>query len=204
MLNVCQRAQLADELRAIPYGSTATLSVAFNRAEVPRPLDAYGYIIPRSEAKPVLACTWTSTKIPGRAPNGMVLIRVFLGRSDDEEILTQDDDALLAMARVELEETLGITAAPRFSRIYRWYRAMPQYILGHPERVERIAQQLKVHPGLLIAGAAYRGVGIPDCIRDGEQAAQQAWAFLFGQQTPSCATFDHFKNLRPPTRCTKR
>lgn len=180
--------QLADELRAIPYGSTATLSVAFNMADVPRPLDAYGYLIPRSEAKPVRACTWTSTKIPGRAPEGMALIRVFLGRTDSEEILEQNDGALLATALAELKATLGITAIPLFRRIFRWPRSMPQYVLGHPERLERITQYLKAHPGLFIAGSAYRGVGIPDCIEDGENAAQQALAFLFMDRAPSFAT----------------
>ena len=170
---------LSDELSAILHGSTITLSMAYRIADVPRPLDAYGYIIPRAAGKPVLACTWSSTKIPGRAPDGMALLRVFLGRSDDDAVFQQDDEALVALARAEVKTMLGITAAPLFYRLHRWHRAMPHYILGHPERLTRIAQRLAVHPGLFLAGAAYRGVGIPDCISDGERAAEQASAFLF-------------------------
>ena len=170
--------ELSDELGAIPHGSTITLSMAYRAADVPRPLDAYGYIIPRAEGKPVLACTWSSTKIPGRAPDGMALLRVFLGRSDDDAVFQQDDEALMALARAEVKTMLGITAVPLFHRLHRWHRAMPQYVLGHPERLTRIAQRLAAHPGLFLAGAAYRGVGIPDCILDGERAAEQASAFL--------------------------
>ena len=176
---------LADELGASPPGSTITLSMAFRAADVPHPLDAYGYIIPRAEGKPVLACTWSSTKIPGRAPDGMVLLRLFLGRSDADAVFQQDEEALVAMARAELQTMLGITAWPLFHRLHRWHRAMPQYVLGHSERLTRIAQRLAVHPGLFLAGAAYRGVGIPDCILDGERAAEQAAAFLAATEVAS-------------------
>ena len=179
---------LAEELSAIPHGSTMTLSMAFRAADVPRPLDAYGYIIPRSEGKPVLACTWSSTKIPGRAPEGMVLLRVFVGRSDLHAVFERNDEAILALARAELKAMLGITAMPLFYRLCRWRRAMPQYVLGHPERVARIEQRQAAHPGLFLAGASYRGVGIPDCIQDGERAAQQALSFLDAAKTPAVTT----------------
>ncbi len=169
--------RLARALGSIRYGSTATLSLAFRLADVPRPLDAYGYIIPRSEGRPVLACSWSSTKIPGRAPEGMALLRVFLGRADDYETLGRPDDALLALAREELRETLGITAEPLFHHLHRWERAMPLYTLGHPERLDRIAARLASHPGLFLAGAAFHGVGIPDCIRDGMTKAEGAFSF---------------------------
>lgn len=180
---------LSDELGAIPHGSTITLSMAFRAADVPRPLDAYGYIIPRAEGKPVLACTWSSTKIPGRAPDGMVLIRLFLGRSGTDTLFQQDDEALVAIGRAEVKTMLGITAVPLFHRLHRWHRAMPQYVLGHLERLTRIGQRLAAYPGLFLAGAAYRGVGIPDCILDGERAAEQALAFLFeGAEHPAADT----------------
>ncbi len=169
---------LARDLGSIRYGSTVTLSLAYRLRDVPRPLDAYGYIIPRSEGRPVLACTWSSTKIPGRAPEGMALLRVFLGRSDDYETAGRPDHALLALAREELRATLGITAEPLFHHLRRWERAMPLYTLGHPERLARIAGRLSAHPGLFLAGAAFHGVGIPDCIRDGETKAGGAFAFV--------------------------
>ncbi len=167
--------RLAEELDAIPHGSTITLSMAFRAADVPRPLDAYGYIIPRAEGKPVLACTWSSTKIPGRAPEDRVLLRVFLGRSEADDVFQQDDEAVVALARDEVKTMLGITAAPLFYRLCRWRRAMPHYVLGHLDRVARIEQRQAEHPGLFLAGAAYRGVGIPDCIHDGERAAGQVF-----------------------------
>ena len=168
---------LARELGSIRYGSTVTLSLAYRLADVPRPLDAYGYIIPRSEGRPVLACSWSSTKIPGRAPEGMALLRVFLGRADDYETFGRPDDALVDLAREELRATLGITAEPLFHHLHRWERAMPLYTLGHPERLDRIAARLTSHPGLFLAGAAFHGVGIPDCIRDGMTKAEGAFTF---------------------------
>ncbi|GIV61623.1 MAG: protoporphyrinogen oxidase [Rhodothermaceae bacterium] len=169
---------LAGELAAIPYGSIATLSLAYRLSDVPHPLDAYGYIIPRTEATPVLACTWSSSKLPERTPEGHALLRVFIAaRAGNDDLLDRPDEALLALARDELRATLGLTAVPVFHRLYRWQRAMPQYVLGHPERLDRIARHLDAHPGLYLAGAGYRGVGIPDCIRDAEHAARQiaAW-----------------------------
>ena len=179
------KGSLTEELSAIPHGSTMTLSMAFRAADVPRPLDAYGYIIPRAEGKPVLACTWSSTKIPGRAPEGMVLLRVFLGRSDTDALFQQDDDLVVTVARREVEATLGITATPLFYRLCRWRRSMPQYVLGHLERLARIEQRQAAHPGLFLAGASYRGVGIPDCIEDGERAARQTLAFLLATEAAS-------------------
>ena len=178
-------AELAEALRGIPHGSTMILSMAFHAGDVPRPLDAYGYIIPRIEGKPVLACTWSSTKIPGRAPEGMVLLRLFLGRTDTDAVFQQDDEAVVTLAQQEVAQTLGITAEPLFWRLHRWRQAMPQYVMGHLERVARIEKRLGGYPGLFLAGAAYRGVGIPDCIEDGERAARQALAFLgAGRATP--------------------
>lgn len=173
---------LNEALQGIAYGSTATLSLAYRAADVPRSLDAYGYIVPATEGRPVLACTWTSTKIPGRAPDGTALFRLYVGRAGQEAVLDADDDTLVRLAREELRATLGVTAAPLFARLHRWRGAMPQYRLGHPERLERIRRHLAGWPGLALAGAAYRGVGIPDCIHDGEQAAEQVWHAL---TTPS-------------------
>jgi len=169
---------LAAELDGIPHASSAIVSLAYRRAEVPHPLDAHGYVVPRAEGRPVLACTWTSAKWAGRAPDGSVLLRVFLGRFGQEETLAGPDDNLIALARAELRSTLGVEAAPTLVRVHRWRWGMPQFVLGHRERLTRIAGRLADHPGLALAGAAYRGVGLPDCIASGEAAADAIAAGL--------------------------
>ncbi len=171
--------ELAAVLTEIAYVSTATVSLAFLPAQVPRPLDGYGYVIPRAEGGDILACTWTSTKYPHRAPPGYVLLRAYVGRAGRQAALESDDQALLQLVRDELERTLGITMEPLFHRIYRWPQAMPQYTLGHPERLTRIDRRVAAHAGLFVAGAAYRGVGIPDCINSGEQAASAAMRYIY-------------------------
>ena len=170
--------ELAAVLAEIAYVSTATVSLAFQHGQVPRPLDGYGYVIPRAEGGDILACTWTSTKFPHRAPPGYVLLRAYVGRAGRQTALESDDQALLQLVRDELEGTLGITTEPLFHRIYRWPQAMPQYTLGHPERLIRIDRRVAAHAGLFVAGAAYRGIGIPDCINSGEQAACAALRHL--------------------------
>ena len=162
--------ELAAEHRAIPYASSVVVTLAFSRADVV-PLDGYGYVVPRAEGREVLACTWSSQKWKGRAPDDCVLLRVYAGRFGGRD-LTEDADAdLVQLARDELA-FLGVTAEPLLQRVQRWPWGMPQYVLGHPERVARIDDALAAYPGLAVAGAAYGGVGIPDCIRSGELAAE--------------------------------
>lgn len=165
--------QLSDELGGIEYVSTATVTLAYRESDLPRPLDGYGYVIPRREGYKALACTWTSTKFPHRAPEGYALLRVFVGRAGQEAEIPWDEDGLLRVAQDELRETLGITAQPLLSRVFRWEKAMSQYNLGHPARLERIEQLLESLPGLALAGNGYGGIGIPDCIRSGELAAER-------------------------------
>jgi oxygen-dependent protoporphyrinogen oxidase len=169
---------LAQTLNAIPYVSTTTVSVAYRLPDVPHPLDGFGYVIPRTEGRDALACTWTSSKFPHRVPEGYALLRIFIGRAGQEAVLEGSDGDLLQIVRTELEQTLGISAAPLFHRIFRWPDSMPQYNLGHPERLARIENRLTQHAGLLVAGSAYRGIGIPDCINSGEEAARGVWAYL--------------------------
>ena len=170
--------EMADALRGIPYASTVTLSVAYKLSDIPRPLDGYGYIIPRAEGRSILACTWTSTKFPHRAPEGYGLIRAFIGRAGDEDVLDHTDDELLQMVCDELRNVLGITVEPLLNRIFRWPQAMPQYTIGHLDRIAMIDRRVAEHPGLYVAGNAYRGIGLPDCIASGEAAATSALKYL--------------------------
>ncbi|MCK4725741.1 MAG: protoporphyrinogen oxidase [Anaerolineales bacterium] len=164
---------LADELLPIEYVSTATVTLAYRESDLLRPLDGYGYVIPRREGRKALACTWTSTKFPHRAPEGYALLRVFIGRAGQENEIAWDESALLKIAQEELHLTLGITAKPLVWRIFTWEKAMPQYNLGHPERLDRIERHLVAYPRLALAGNAYQGIGIPDCIHSGQLAAEK-------------------------------
>jgi oxygen-dependent protoporphyrinogen oxidase len=168
--------RLAAELAGIPFVSTATVSVAFPRATVDRPLPGYGYVSPRAEGGCLVACTWTSNKFPSRVPEDGVLLRYFIGRAGREGVVSQDDSALQALVREELATVLRITAEPLLWRIHRWPRGMPQYTVGHRDRLARIAARLAALPGLSLAGASYAGVGIPDCIASGWAAAGSAAA----------------------------
>jgi oxygen-dependent protoporphyrinogen oxidase len=165
---------LANLLAEIPYSSAATVSLGYRRADVPHALDGFGFVVPRTEGKALLAGTFASVKYPGRAPDGHVLIRGFLGGMLNAAILADDDRALVVRARAELREALGITAEPLLTRLHRWPASMPQYRVGHLSRVEAIERAVAGLPGLSLAGAAYRGVGIADCVRSGEAAAEQA------------------------------
>jgi len=162
---------LAYDLKSIPYASTATVSLAYGQNNLPRELDGYGYVIPRHEGRRALACTWTSTKFPHRAPNGYVLVRIFVGRAGQDIPWNEND--LLALAKEELKLTLGITAEPLLHRVFMWENAMPQYNLGHPEILNRIDAALEKHPRLALAGNGYRGIGIPDCIHSGKLAVNK-------------------------------
>jgi protoporphyrinogen/coproporphyrinogen III oxidase len=161
--------ELASAHAQIPYASSAVVTLAFSRADVV-PLDGYGYVVPKTEGTDVLACTWSSQKWGERAPGGAVLVRVYAGRFGGR-VNDLDDGELVAVAREELRH-VEVAAAPILTRVHRWPRGMPQYTLGHLERLRRIEERLAEHPGLALAGAAYRGVGIPDCIRSGEEAAE--------------------------------
>jgi oxygen-dependent protoporphyrinogen oxidase len=164
---------LATLLQDIPYSSAATVSLGYRRADVPHPLDGFGFVVPRGEGRALLAATFSSVKYPGRAPEAHVLIRGFLGGTLNAAMLDEDDAALVDRVREELGEALGITAAPVLTRRHRWPASMPQYRVGHLSRVEAIEHAVAALPGLALAGAAYRGVGIADSVRSGEAAAER-------------------------------
>jgi oxygen-dependent protoporphyrinogen oxidase len=169
---------LEDGLRAIRYVSTATVSLGFPRADVPHPLDGFGFVVPAPASEPcdLLACTWTSTKFDHRTPDESVLLRAFVGGPHRQQLLEQDDTALIDTVRAELRRIMGIKAAPTVARVFRWQRANPQYDVGHLDRVSALEELCP--PGLFLTGSAYRGVGIPDCVRQGTETAAQVRSFL--------------------------
>ena len=164
---------LASDLSAIAYASSASVTLAYRRDEVPHPVDGTGFVVPSVERRPILAASFPSVKFPARAPAGRVLIRTFLGGALVPEMVELDDERLVAIVRGEMKALLGVTAAPGLVRVHRHRDAMPQYMVGHLERVVAIEGRLARHPGLALAGGAYRGIGVPDCIRSGEVAAER-------------------------------
>jgi protoporphyrinogen/coproporphyrinogen III oxidase len=171
-----QHPELGDRLDAIRYVSTATVSLGYDAAEFEHPLNGFGFVIPRKEPTRLLACTWTSTKFTHRAGPGTVLLRAFVGGPRREEFVGLDDDALVSLVREELRDILGVTAEPVIARAYRWQRGNPQYDVGHLERVDQI--EALCPSGVFLTGSAYRGVGIPDCVKQGKAAAQQALDYI--------------------------
>ena len=163
--------ELASDLGAIAYASSAIVSMAFRRVDVPRALDAFGVVVPEIERRRIIACSFSSVKYSGRAPADAVLLRAFVGGALHPELFALDDRALVAAVRDELRSLLGIEVEPTFSRLHRWAESMPQYCVGHAGRIERIRARAAALETLALAGNAYDGVGLPDCIRSGEGAA---------------------------------
>jgi oxygen-dependent protoporphyrinogen oxidase len=172
---------VAAVVRQIPYVSTAAVTMAFRRDEITHPVDGHGFVVARGSLLAITACTWVSSKWPYRAPPETVLIRCYLGKAGHEEIVEEDDDRLAAVVRADLRATMGIEAAPVLTRVARWFKAMPQYPAGHLERLQAIDAGLEDVPGLAVAGAGYRGIGIPDCIRQGTDAADRLLDYLLAQ-----------------------
>lgn len=162
---------LAAYLHEIEYAGSAVVSLGYARRDVAHPLDAAGIVVPRREGRRILAISFLSSKFPGRAPEGHVLIRVFVGGALDPAAALLDDTALLARVRYEAADLLGIRGEPRLVQIDRWHAAMPQYHVGHVQRVAAIRERAAALPRIALAGAAYEGVGIPQVIASGQQAA---------------------------------
>jgi oxygen-dependent protoporphyrinogen oxidase len=169
---------LAQALASIRYVSTAVVSLGYRPQPGLPDLDGFGFIIPKTEGRRITACTWTSTKFDQRAPENHVLIRCFLGGPGREEIAEQEDEVLVGIVREELESILDLQATPDVTSVAHWHKANPQYDLGHLERVAQMKDQAADHPGLALAGCSYDGVGVPDCIRQAEEATEQVWSGL--------------------------
>ena len=171
-------AELADGIGAIPYNRVAVIALGYRRADVPFNLDGFGYIAPQRTRRDVLGVQFCSSIYAGRAPEGTVLLRAMSGGWHRAEVAGWDDDRLLAAVRAELALALGVRAEPIFHHIARWDRAIPQYHVGHLERVAWVDARAATHPGLLLAGNAYKGVALNDCTEQAELIAARVKNFL--------------------------
>lgn len=164
---------LSKELAAIQYSSSITVGLGYDR-NVRRSLPpGFGFLVPRSEGKKLLAATFVHNKFPHRAPEDRALLRCFFAGTNAEDVWALRDEQLIAIVRNELQQIVGLRAQPLFARVYKWKSAMAQYGVGHLERIERIERLRKQLPGLALAGNGYRGIGVPDCVRSGRDAAKQ-------------------------------
>jgi oxygen-dependent protoporphyrinogen oxidase len=168
--------ELSSELAGIQYTSSITVGLGYDgpvRQSLP---SGFGFLVPRSEGKRLLAATFVHNKFPHRAPADRALLRCFFGGSNAEDVWQLSDDAIIAIVRNELQQILGLRAMPLFARVYKWKSAMAQYGVGHLDRLDRIERLREQLPGLALAGNGYCGIGIPDCIRSGQEAAKQVLA----------------------------
>jgi len=164
--------ELESTLKQIKYASTATINFAYRRNAIKHPLDGFGFVVPHIEKRSLLACTFSSVKFSSRAPDDHVLLRAFAGGALQPEVFALEEEELRTRVEADLRQLLGINEAPLFSEVAKWERSMPQYAVGHLDRVNEIETRLRELPGLTLAGNSYRGAGIPDCIRSGEAAAE--------------------------------
>ncbi len=172
---------LAEELSAIPYSSSITVNLIYDEDQLGRLPEGFGFLVPVVEGRSMLACTFVHRKFLGRTPHGKAVLRAFLGGMKNEALMAAPDAKLVATVRRELAEILGEKifpreAEPEYTQVSRWPRAMAQYAVGHQERMQRIAVRVAALPGLQLAGNAYDGIGIPDCIRLGRKAARELMA----------------------------
>lgn len=168
----------------VPYVSTASVALAWRRADIRHPLAGTGFVVARRHSDVrITACTWVSSKWEARAPDDMALLRVFIGGAHDPDAVTLDDQPLLDLVCADLARVLGITAAPVLTRVYRWPHAGAQHTVGHVGRVAEIERRLTAHGGLFVAGSGFRSVGIPDCVADARRVAAEAAAYLAARRS---------------------
>ncbi len=162
--------QLAELCKAIRYTSTATVSLGYRRADIvgQHDFDGFGFVIPKSENRKILACTWTSTKFNHRAPDDSVLLRAFVGGDAHGNLINLPDDELISLMKDEVSQTMGVTAEPIVCKIFRWANGNPQYDVGHLDRVSQIETLSEGIQGLYLTGSAFRGIGIPDCVQNAQ------------------------------------
>ncbi len=165
--------QLAAQLNKIKFASTATINLAYKREDIGHKLDGFGFVVPFVEKRSILACTFSSVKFSGRAPSDHVLLRAFVGGALQANILELTDEEIITRVENDLRELVNITGQPLFTELSRWTNAMPQYEVGHLDRIGEIEGVVSNLKGLALAGNSYRGAGIPDCIKSGETAAEK-------------------------------
>jgi oxygen-dependent protoporphyrinogen oxidase len=170
--------ELASRIAEVPYNRIAVVAVGYRTRDMPRDLAGFGYLTPQRERLDVLGSQWCSSIYPERAPEGMVLLRALCGGWNRPEIVDWDDQRLLQAVQADLGRTMGIKASPAFHHIVRWDRAIPQYHLGHRDRVAWIEQRRQQHRGLHLGGNAYHGVALNDCIEQADRLADQVFREL--------------------------
>ena len=175
---------VAAKLNQIKYASTATINFAYKRSAINHSLNGFGFVVPLIEKRSLIACTFSSVKFSGRAPSGYALLRAFAGGALQPEIFALDEAEMAARVEADLRELLGITTKPLFIEVAKWERSMPQYEVGHLDRINEIENEVSKLPGLALAGNSYRGAGIPDCIRSGQSAAESIVTYLKPAPTP--------------------
>lgn len=166
-------------LNEMPSTSTANVALAFDQSAIKKDIDGTGFVVSRKSKTRITACTWTHKKWPSTTPEGKALVRCYVGKPDDQEVVNLSDGELTEIVLKDLNKTMKIKKDPEFSIITRWHDARPQYTVGHLERMATVQSGLAANlPGVFLAGSSYAGVGIPDCIEQGEQAAEQAMSHL--------------------------
>ncbi len=165
---------LADQMNRIEWSSSATVSIAFRKDDVKVPLKGFGFIVPRVEGRRINAATYSSIKWSFRAPDDHLLVRVFVGGGHHEELVHElDDTGMTRMVLEELDGILGLRANAQFSKVYRWYKGMPKYTVGHLDRIGLLDRTLSHHPRLHLIGCSYKGIGIGDCVHEAQIAAEK-------------------------------
>ncbi|TFJ93544.1 protoporphyrinogen oxidase [Lentibacillus salicampi] len=171
--------ELFDDFRDIPATSVANVAMAFDESAIKQDIDGTGFVVSRNSDFRITACTWTHKKWPNAAPDGKALVRCYVGKPSDQSVVDLSDEEITNIVLDDLNKTMNITAKPEFSVISRWVNAMPQYTVGHTERIANVRDDMDQElPGVFLAGSSYEGVGIPDCISQGEKAVTDVLTFL--------------------------
>ena len=169
---------IAARLNQIPYVSTAAVVLGFDRNRFAHPLRGFGFVVPHIEKRKITACTWVSSKFAGRAPENRVLLRAFVGGAVNEYLAEQDADTIKHQVREELQDIMGISEEPLFCEVFQYRKGNVQYRVHHPQLISEIEKELTDFKGLFLAGSAYKGIGIPDCVKNGTENAESALEFL--------------------------
>ena len=173
--------KVAELLGQIKYVSTATATLAYRKKGFTHSLNGFGFVVPRTEGRKILACTWTSSKFPHRTPEGYVMLRCFVGGALNENLAEQDEETIATMVKKELADLMGIHQEPEICKVFHNKKSNVQYRVGHAGLIDSVQKELHVFPGLFLTGSAYTGIGIPDCIQNGTRTAESVIQFFTGE-----------------------